>query len=179
MHCRRGWPSSTPVPTSPSARATSPGASSRGGPPYRRLLSRAGNRVATAALGTHVVDLTSGYRAYRSEALRAVDLAAVGSEGYAFQIEMAARILGAGGTVVEVPITFHDRTRGHSKLSGRIVTEALFLCNAIWWQRRLGGDTVATGARPSPGRLAAWHALRPTAQYTSGTNVCSSVGGRT
>ena len=105
---------------------------------YRRLLSGVGNRVAAAAVGTHVGDLTSGFRAYRLEALRAMDLGAVRSEGYGFQIEMAARVMSAGGTVVEVPITFRDRTRGTSKLSGRIVMEALVLCARLWWDRRRG-----------------------------------------
>ncbi len=105
---------------------------------YCRALSSVGNRVATAALGTHVGDLTSGFRAYRSDALERTDLSAVRSEGYGFQIEMAARVMSAGGKVVEVPITFRDRTRGASKLSGRIVAEALLLCANLWWQRRLG-----------------------------------------
>jgi glycosyltransferase involved in cell wall biosynthesis len=105
---------------------------------YRRALSSVGNRVATAALGTHVGDVTSGFRAYRLDALKRTDLSAVRSEGYGFQIEMAARVMSAGGKVAEVPITFRDRTRGASKLSGRIVVEALLLCASLWWQRRLG-----------------------------------------
>jgi len=110
---------------------------------YRRLLSNVGNRVATAALGTHVGDLTSGFRAYRLETLKAMDLSAVRSEGYGFQIEMAARVMSAGGKVVEVPITFRDRTRGTSKLSGRIVVEALVLCGRLWWRRHREEPPVA------------------------------------
>jgi dolichol-phosphate mannosyltransferase len=131
--------------------------------PHRRLLSGVGNRVASAAVGTHVSDLTSGFRAYRIEALEATDLAAVRSEGYGFQIEMAARVMNAGGKVVEVPITFRDRTRGTSKLSGRIVLEALMLCAGLWWHRH---------REPAPRR-------ESEGQYTSGTKVCSSTGGRT
>lgn len=131
---------------------------------YRRLLSGVGNRVAAAAVGTHVGDLTSGFRAYRLEALKAIDLDTVRSEGYGFQIEMAAHVLNAGGTVVEVPITFRDRTRGASKLSGRIVAEALVLCAGLWWRRRRGDPARTT---------------RRGGQYTSGTKVCSSTGGRT
>jgi len=115
---------------------------------HRRLLSNVGNRVATAAVGTHVGDLTSGFRAYRTEALRAVDLAAVRSEGYGFQIEMAARVMSSGAKVVEVPITFRDRTRGTSKLSSRIVMEALVLCAGLWWKRhRAPGPQPAAAAR--------------------------------
>ena len=104
---------------------------------HRRLLSRGGNRLASLALASGVSDLTSGFRAYRAAALRAADVPTVRSEGYGFQIEMAARVLGTGGRVVEVPITFRDRTRGSSKLSGRIVAEALLLCVTLAWRSRV------------------------------------------
>jgi hypothetical protein len=86
------------------------------------------------------------------EALKAMDLRSVSSEGYGFQIEMAARVMRAGGKVVEVPITFSDRTRGASKLSGRIVVEALVLCASLWWQRRRDRrpKTAAAGDSASP-----------------------------
>ncbi len=117
---------------------------------YRRVLSNVGNRVATAALGTHVGDLTSGFRAYRIETLRTTDLSGMRSEGYGFQIEMAARVMRAGGKVVEVPITFRDRARGTSKLSGRIVVEALLLCGRLWWRRcREVRPQVATAGEPT------------------------------
>ena len=103
---------------------------------HRRLLSRAGNRLAALAVGTSVRDLTSGYRAYRAEAVRAADLATVRSEGYGFQIEMAARVLRSGRRVLEVPITFRDRAHGASKISWPIVAEALWLCAALGLHRR-------------------------------------------
>jgi dolichol-phosphate mannosyltransferase len=100
----------------------------------RRALSRAGNRYAAAALRLDLTDLTSGFRAYRAETLRSVDLATIRSEGYAFQVEMAYRVIATGGRVVEVPIEFTDRTRGRSKMSTRVVVEAL--ARVTWWGAR-------------------------------------------
>lgn len=98
---------------------------------HRRALSRWGNRYASRVLGIEVSDATSGYRAYRSELMAELDFHDVKADGYGFQIEMAYRVLGAGGRVAEVPIAFVDRTRGTSKMSSRIVVEALFL--VTWW----------------------------------------------
>jgi len=98
---------------------------------HRRALSRWGNRYAAFVLGNDVADATSGYRAYRSSALAAVDFHAVRADGYGFQIEMAYRVLQTGGSVDEVPISFVDRIRGTSKMSGWIVVEALVL--VTWW----------------------------------------------
>jgi glycosyltransferase involved in cell wall biosynthesis len=91
----------------------------------RRALSRAGNVYAKTLLRFGVRDSTSGFRAYRADALRRIDLDSVASEGYAFQIEMALRIHRAKGTIREVPIAFTDRTSGKSKMSRRIALEAL------------------------------------------------------
>jgi len=98
---------------------------------HRRALSRWGNRYASKVLGIDVNDATSGYRAYRSELMAKVDFHDVKADGYGFQIEMAYRVLGAGGTVKELPISFVDRARGTSKMSSRIVVEALLL--VTWW----------------------------------------------
>ncbi|MDQ2826843.1 MAG: polyprenol monophosphomannose synthase [Actinomycetota bacterium] len=100
-------------------------------PLHRRLLSRWGNRYADLLLGLSVRDATSGFRAYRAEALRGIDLAAVSADGYGFQIEMAYRVAGEGGMIVEIPIEFVDRQRGTSKMSFRIIAEALAL--VTWW----------------------------------------------
>lgn len=100
----------------------------------RRSLSRCGNRYAAAVLGLHVADSTSGYRAYRAEAVARIDLQGVQAHGYGFQIEMAYRVGQAGGRVVELPIEFLDRRRGASKMSGRIIAEALLL--VTWWGLR-------------------------------------------
>ncbi|MCK0115434.1 dolichol-phosphate mannosyltransferase [Isoptericola sp. CG 20/1183] len=94
-------------------------------PWHRMLLSRAGNTYVRLALGIGVRDATGGYRAFRADTLRAVDLAAVESHGYCFQVDMTWRVLRGGGTVAEVPITFVERAAGVSKMSRSIVVEAL------------------------------------------------------
>jgi hypothetical protein len=101
---------------------------------HRTMLSRWGNRYAAGVLGLAVNDATAGYRAYRASALRTIDLSKVRAEGYGFQIEMTYRLVRRGGRVVEVPIAFVDRVRGTSKMSGRIVVEALGL--VTWWAIR-------------------------------------------
>jgi dolichol-phosphate mannosyltransferase len=93
---------------------------------FRELLSKAGNVYARAWLGFDVRDSTSGFRAYRCETLAALDLETVRAEGYSFQIEMAYRIHRKGGRIAEIPITFTERRHGRSKLSRRIVVEALW-----------------------------------------------------
>jgi dolichol-phosphate mannosyltransferase len=93
---------------------------------FRRLLSRAGNLYARVLLGFDVRDSTSGFRAYRSEALAEQNLERIRSEGYAFQIEMTHRVWLARRRIDEVPITFTERREGKSKLSRRIVFEALW-----------------------------------------------------
>ena len=100
-------------------------------PLHRRLLSRWGNRYADILLALSVHDATSGFRAYRAEALRGVDLESVRADGYGFQIEMAYRVAVNGGTIAEIPIEFVDRRRGTSKMSVRIIVEALAL--VTWW----------------------------------------------
>lgn len=101
---------------------------------HRRALSRWGNRYAAAVLGIDVNDATSGYRAYRAEALAGIDFHTVQADGYGFQVEMAYRVLASGGRIVEVPISFTDRVRGESKMSSSIVIEALVL--VTWWAIR-------------------------------------------
>ena len=86
-------------------------------------------------LGVPVRDVTAGFRCWRRSMLEAMDLAAVRTRGYGFQIEMAWRAIAAGGGVVEAPICFTERRAGQSKMSGSIVTEALVL---PWKLRRLG-----------------------------------------
>ena len=101
---------------------------------HRRALSRYGNRYAAFVLGLPVTDATSGYRAYHVNALRLLDTSAFRADGYGFQIETAYRVHRAGGRIVEVPIAFHERVAGASKMSGRIVLEALVL--VTWWACR-------------------------------------------
>jgi dolichol-phosphate mannosyltransferase len=72
-------------------------------------------------------DLTGGFKCFRREVLEAIDLPSVRSKGYAFQVELTYRACRAGFRVVEVPIVFRDRVRGHSKMSWRIAAEAAWL----------------------------------------------------
>jgi dolichol-phosphate mannosyltransferase len=92
----------------------------------RRLISEGGSLYARVLLGVEVRDLTGGFKCYRRGVLEAIDLAAVESKGYAFQIETTYRALRAGFEVVEVPITFADREVGGSKMSKAIVAEAIW-----------------------------------------------------
>ena len=91
----------------------------------RRLVSTGGSLYARLLLGVQIRDLTGGFKCYRREVLERIDLGAIHSKGYAFQIETTYRALRAGFTVVEVPITFADRTAGHSKMSRAIFLEAV------------------------------------------------------
>jgi dolichol-phosphate mannosyltransferase len=93
----------------------------------RRAVSRFGNLYARWLLGLPVEDSTSGYRAYRASALRAIECGTTRANGYGFQIEMAYRVWKLRGRVAEVPIAFVDRIRGASKMSFRIAGEALAL----------------------------------------------------
>lgn len=91
----------------------------------RKLISQGGNLYARLILGLPVRDATGGFRCYRRQVLETINLAAIRSNGYAFQIEMVYRALQAGFRVGEVPILFPDRRVGKSKMSRRIVLEAL------------------------------------------------------
>lgn len=108
-----------------------PGGSVIGWPRRRTWLSRWGNRYAAIALGLAINDATAGYRVYRADTLRRIDLDGIRAEGYGFQIEMTYRAVAAGCSIVEVPITFRDRIAGSSKMSGNIVREAFLL--VTWW----------------------------------------------
>ena len=93
-------------------------------PRRREILSRGGNLYVRLALGIRLKDATGGYRAFRREVLESIEYAAVASQGYCFQVDLARRTLAAGFRVAEVPITFAERVRGESKMSGDIVREA-------------------------------------------------------
>jgi dolichol-phosphate mannosyltransferase len=92
----------------------------------RRFISAGGSFYARLVLGVKVRDLTGGFKCYRRAVLETIDLDAVDSKGYAFQIETTYRALRAGFKVVEVPITFADREVGGSKMSKTIVAEAIW-----------------------------------------------------
>jgi dolichol-phosphate mannosyltransferase len=98
----------------------------------RRLVSRLGSFYARTILGVPVRDLTGGFKCFRRSVLEAIDLATVECSGYAFQIELTYRALRKGFTVAEVPIVFSDRRVGRSKMSRRIVLEAV---RKVWTMR--------------------------------------------
>ncbi|HRI63987.1 MAG TPA: polyprenol monophosphomannose synthase [Polyangium sp.] len=100
----------------------------------RRILSRGGSLYARTILGVDVADLTGGFKCFRREVLEALDLDAIDSTGYAFQIEMTYRALRRGFVVEELPIVFEDRRVGQSKMSRAIFLEAI----AVVWKLRLG-----------------------------------------
>ncbi len=102
----------------------------------RRLVSRGGSWYARRALGLGVRDLTGGFKCFRAEVLRAVDLPTVRSHGYAFQVELTYRAIRQGFRVREIPITFRDRQRGTSKMTWRIAAEAVVMVPVL---RRRGG----------------------------------------
>ena len=100
-------------------------------PRRRLLLSRGGNRYVRLVTGLPVADATSGFRAFRRTLLAALDVPGLASEGYCFQVETALRAWRGGFRVVEVPITFVERTHGASKMSRAIVLEAVTR-TALW-----------------------------------------------
>jgi dolichol-phosphate mannosyltransferase len=100
------------------------GGATRGWSPLRRAVSRAGSAYARLLLVLDVRDLTGGFKCYRREVLERIGIEQISSRGYAFQIETTYRAIRRGFRVVEVPITFVERTRGGSKMSSAIVLEA-------------------------------------------------------
>jgi dolichol-phosphate mannosyltransferase len=111
----------------------------------RELLSRAGSAYARFALGVPVRDVTGGFRAFSADALRRIDLDAVLSQGYCFQIDMIWHAAVRGLRIAEVPITFVERERGRSKMSGAIVAEAML---------RVTGWAITS----MPSRISRWRA---------------------
>jgi len=101
---------------------------------WRRLLSRGGNLYARLVTGLSVQDTTSGFRCYRQEVLE--DLPSIGSEGYAFQIEMAYVCQKRGYRLCEIPIYFEDRALGRSKMSLAIILEAFWRVWQMRWRHR-------------------------------------------
>jgi dolichol-phosphate mannosyltransferase len=102
-----------------------PGGTVHNWPVHRLALSRGGNLYIRMALGMPFKDATGGYRAYRMAVLDAIDVPTVASQGYSFQVELAWRAYRHGFRIAEVPITFTERERGASKMSGNIFKEQL------------------------------------------------------
>jgi dolichol-phosphate mannosyltransferase len=130
-----------------------PGGSVVNWPMHRRALSVGGNIYVRVLLGMPIGDATGGYRAYRASALNTLNLQRVASQGYCFQVDLAWRAIRAGLRVVEVPITFVERTIGDSKMSQDIVRESLR--NITIWGARYRLDQVRSLFRREP----RWHRL--------------------
>ncbi len=125
-----------------------PGGGTMRWPLWRRLLSRGGSVYARLILGLPIRDLTGGFKGFRRQVLEALlpELETIRSQGYAFQIEMTYRCARLGFRIVEVPILFEDRLVGKSKMSRRIIAEAL----RVVWSLRLnqGSARPYRDARP-------------------------------
>ncbi|WP_299953395.1 polyprenol monophosphomannose synthase [uncultured Modestobacter sp.] len=134
-----------------------PGGSVRDWSRRRELLSRGANRYVQVALGLPLGDATGGFRVFRRRALESVDLSALQSQGYCFQIDVARQLWTGGARIVEVPIVFADREFGQSKMSGRIIREALVRVS-IWSLASL--RPAPRGARPVRGRAPVLHRRR-------------------
>ena len=109
----------------------------------RRILSRGGSWYARTLLGVPVRDLTGGFKCFRREVLERLDLADVHADGYGFQIELTYRALVAGFHVREIPIVFHERRAGASKMSIRIALEAVWKVPALRMRRGARGRARA------------------------------------
>ncbi|MCU1455302.1 MAG: hypothetical protein JWN46_3448 [Acidimicrobiales bacterium] len=114
-----------------------PGGATPNWPTHRRLLSKYGNRYTAALLELGIGDATSGFRAYRASTLEQIRFDTTKANGYAFQTELAYRMVQDGLTMVEVPITFVDRQYGTSKMSARIIGESMALVTSWGVKARL------------------------------------------
>jgi dolichol-phosphate mannosyltransferase len=103
----------------------------------RLLLSLSAAQYVRLITGMPFTDPTGGFKCFRRQTLARLDLDAVRSNGYSFQIELTHKIWRQGLRIVEVPIVFTDRYQGTSKMSGRIVREALLMVWRLWFQNRL------------------------------------------
>jgi dolichol-phosphate mannosyltransferase len=132
-----------------------PGGSVHNWPLHRLALSRGGNIYIRMALGMPFKDATGGYRAYKMAVLDAIDVETIASQGYSFQVELAWRAYKHGFRIAEVPITFTERERGNSKMSGNIFKEQLLRVTVWGLQtrrdallRRLGRSSRAGSTWP-------------------------------
>jgi dolichol-phosphate mannosyltransferase len=115
-----------------------PGGRIENWPWSRRVLSEAANRLARLMVGREIHDWTAGFKCYGRDALASLDLSAIRSEGYSFQVEILFHCRRAGWKVEEVPISFIDRRLGRTKMSRREVSQAMATLLAIAWRRLAG-----------------------------------------
>ncbi len=102
----------------------------------RRLLSRGGSLYSRAILRIPVRDMTGGFKCFRREVLETIDLSEVAASGYSFQVEMTWRVVRAGFSVMEVPITFRERQEGDSKMTTAIIAEAAWRVPVLRLRRK-------------------------------------------
>jgi dolichol-phosphate mannosyltransferase len=115
--------------------------------PLRKAVSRGGSAYSRLVLGLPIRDLTGGFKCFRREVLEAIPLGSISSRGYAFQVELTYRTAQAGFRIAEIPIVFHERRAGASKMSGPIVLEAgwkipLLRLEEIFPSRRRGAGVL-------------------------------------
>jgi dolichol-phosphate mannosyltransferase len=103
-------------------------------PLSRLMLSKGAAKYVKIVTGMPFTDPTGGYKCFRKRALQAIDLEAIRSNGYSFQVEMTHKLWRQGLKVVEVPIVFTERLQGHSKMSGHIISEAFWMVWRLWLQ---------------------------------------------
>jgi dolichol-phosphate mannosyltransferase len=103
-------------------------------PLSRLMLSKGAAKYVKIVTGMPFTDPTGGYKCFRKRALQAIDLEAIRSNGYSFQVEMTHKLWRQGLKVVEVPIVFTERIQGHSKMSGHIISEAFWMVWRLWFQ---------------------------------------------
>ena len=120
-----------------------PGGSTPGWPLHRRMLSRYGNRYTAGVLRLGIKDATGGFRAYRASTLETIDIDSTRANGYAFQSEVALRMVQAELRLEEIPITFVDREYGTSKMSVKIMAESMARVTTWGVRSRLGRTTTA------------------------------------
>jgi dolichol-phosphate mannosyltransferase len=116
--------------------------------PHRKLLSKCGNVYARRLLRLSVNDATSGLRAYRAASLERIAFDATRANGYGFMLETIWDLTGAGARIEEVPLVFHDRVAGKSKMSVKIMVENLLL--VTWWGVSVRFPRFARTFRTSP-----------------------------
>ncbi|HVX43616.1 MAG TPA: polyprenol monophosphomannose synthase [Mycobacteriales bacterium] len=127
-----------------------PGGEVRNWPWHRLVFSRSANFYTRLALRMPFHDATAGFRIYRRQVLEALPLDTIASEGYCFQIDLTWQTYRAGYRVLEVPITFTERERGKSKMSGSVVAEALW--RVTWWGVTYHGRRAVGSRKPAEQR---------------------------
>jgi dolichol-phosphate mannosyltransferase len=120
-------------------------------PLSRLMLSKSAAKFVQIVTGMPYTDPTGGYKCFRRRALKALDLDAVRSNGYSFQIEMTHKLWRQGMRIVEVPIIFTDRFQGHSKMSGNIVSEAFWMVWRLWLQNKMRRRPAHQSSPPPTG----------------------------